>query len=249
MTPSIVPPVLSIPACNLLSQPSGKDWIQEIIELSSEHDLKELQPSQRPTTGPSEQAAPRRSERICLQHKKNLSSGPVTRYQARRDTGDYSNTLVYEINEDNYPEHSGINPSQEFSYNYLTISASAELVEENNIDSVFSTQDLIIPADIKEGLQDPIWKQSMDEEYGALINKKVWDVVLPPPDTNIVGSCWTHICKCNWEGTERTKLWVVAKGFTQTSRVDYNETYAPVSQLASLQTICTIMACNDWPIH
>ena len=32
----------------------------------------------------------------------------------------------------------------------------------------------------------------MDDEYEALIEKKVWEVVLLPPDTNIVGSCWTH---------------------------------------------------------
>ena len=31
----------------------------------------------------------------------------------------------------------------------------------------------------------------MDNEYEALIEKKVWEVVLPPPNTNIVGSHWT----------------------------------------------------------
>ena len=28
----------------------------------------------------------------------------------------------------------------------------------------------------------------MDDEYEALIDKKVWDVVLPPPNINIVGN-------------------------------------------------------------
>ena len=42
---------------------------------------------------------------------------------------------------------------------------------------------------------------------------------------------------------------MVAQGFTQTFGVDYNETYAPVSQLASLQPICTIAAQNDWLSH
>ena len=74
----------------------------------------------------------------------------------------------------------------------------------------------------------------MDEEYEALIETKVWDVVLPPPDTNIVGSRWTHICKHNEDRTPRAKSRVVAQGFTQTFGVDYNETYAPVSRLTSL---------------
>ena len=54
----------------------------------------------------------------------------------------------------------------------------------------------------------------MDNEYKALIEKKVWEVVLPPPDTNIVGSRWTHICKCNEDRTVRAKSRVVAQGFT-----------------------------------
>ena len=74
----------------------------------------------------------------------------------------------------------------------------------------------------------------MDNEYGALINKKLWDVVLLPPDIDIRGSHWTHICKCNQEGTARAKSQVVVQDFTQTFGVDYDETYAPVSQLASL---------------
>ena len=89
----------------------------------------------------------------------------------------------------------------------------------------------------------------MDNEHEALIEKKVWEVVLPPPDTNIVGSRWTHICKRNEDRIARAKSRVVAQGFTQTYGVNYDETYAPVCRLASLQTICAIAARNDWPIH
>ena len=87
-----------------------------------------------------------------------------------------------------------------------------------------------------------IWKQSMDNEYKALIEKKVWEVVLLPPDTNIVRSRWTHICKRNEDRTARAKSRVVAQGFTQTFGVDYDETYAPVCLLTSLWTICAIAA-------
>ena len=104
-----------------------------------------------------------------------------------------------------------------------------ELTGENSIESVFSTQDLVILTNIDDALQNPTWKKSMDEEYEALIEKKVWKVVLPPPNINIVGSHWTHICKCNEDRTVRAISRVVAQGFTQTFRVDYDETYAPVS--------------------
>ena len=137
---------------------------------------------------------------------------------------------------------------QEFD-EYFAISACAELVEERSIEDVFATQDLIVPTNTTEALKDSIWKKSMDEEYEALIEKKVWEVVLPPLDTNIVGSRWTHICKQNQDRTARAKSRVVAQDFTQTFGVNYDKTYAPVHQLASLRTICAIAVRNDWPIH
>ena len=69
-----------------------------------------------------------------------------------------------------------MNPSQEkqeFDSDYLAISACAEPVEENCIESTFSAQDLTILTTIDEALQDPTWKKSMDDEYEALIKKKV----------------------------------------------------------------------------
>ena len=68
-----MPQIPSIPACDPLSQQGGEGQIEEIIEPGPEHGLEDLQLSQRPTIGPSEQAQPRRSERICLQHEKNSS--------------------------------------------------------------------------------------------------------------------------------------------------------------------------------
>ena len=64
----------------------------------------------------------------------------VTRSQARKDTGEYSSILAYEVDEDNHLETSGMNPSQEkqeFNCDYLTISACAEPVEEKCIKCIF----------------------------------------------------------------------------------------------------------------
>ena len=120
IVPSIVPSVPSIPAHKLLSQPSGEGRIEEIIEPSPDQDIEDLQLSQRPTIGPSEQVQPRRSKRIRLQQEKNLPSRLVTRSQARKDTGEYSSILGYKVVEDNHLETSGIIPSQK-SKSLITI--------------------------------------------------------------------------------------------------------------------------------
>ena len=69
----------------------------------------------------------------------------------------------------------------------------------------------------------------MDNEYRALIDKKVWEVVLPPPDINIVVSCWTYVCKQNQDGATGPKSQVVAQSFTQTFGINYDETHAQVT--------------------
>ena len=62
------------------------------------------------------------------------------------------------------------------------------------MEDIFIAQYLNVPTNTTEALKDPTWRKSMDKEYEALIEKKVWDVVFPSPDTNIVRSRWAHIC-------------------------------------------------------
>ena len=90
-------------------------------------------------------------------------------------------------------------------------------------------QTLTIPNSTDEALKDPMWNESMNDEYKALIDKNVWELVFLPPDANIVGSHWTYICKTNQDGATRLKSRVVAQGFMQTFRINYDETYAPVT--------------------
>ena len=69
-----VPSVPPIPARDSLSQPSGEGRIEEIIGMGPDQDIENLQPSQEPVIGPSDQVQPRRSERIRLQKDKDRKS-------------------------------------------------------------------------------------------------------------------------------------------------------------------------------
>ena len=112
MSPN-VPSVPLIPARDSLSQPSGEGRIEEILEPGPHHDIEDLQPSQEPIIGPGNQAQPRRSERIHLQKDKTLSGRPVTRSQTRKSAEEYSSTLAYEDDKDNYLDTSEIVQDQD----------------------------------------------------------------------------------------------------------------------------------------
>jgi len=60
------------------------------------------------------------------------------------------------------------------------------------------------------------------------------EVVNTPLGTNIVGSRWTYQLKRNASGTiTHYKVCLVTQGFTQATRVDYSETFAPVVKSTS----------------
>ena len=48
---------------------------------------------------------------------------------------------------------------------------------------------------------------------------------------------------------EKYKARLVAQGFTQIYGVNYTDTFAPVAKFASIRTILSIAATNDWPIE
>ncbi len=52
----------------------------------------------------------------------------------------------------------------------------------------------------------------------------------------------------NWE-VERYKARLVARGFTQTYKVDYNETFVPVAKFTSICCILALAALEDMEIH
>ena len=103
--------------------------------------------------------------------------------------------------------------------------------------------------DAKTQLDWPKWEEAINAELKSLDEAHTWNVVECPKNTNIVSCKWVFKIKKNSAGEiNKYKVWLVARGFTQQYGVDYDETYASVACLASLQLILAIAACWDWDI-
>ena len=90
----------------------------------------------------------------------------------------------------------------------------------------------------------------MEDEIRSMHVNKVWDLVEIPKGAKKVGSKWVYKTKRDSNGNiERYKARLVAKGFTQRERIDYNETFSPVSTKDSFRIIVALVAHFNLELH
>jgi ketosteroid isomerase-like protein len=99
------------------------------------------------------------------------------------------------------------------------------------------------------GSESHLWKQAMEEEFEALKINHTFKYITDEgagtsmtPGHKSIGCKWVYKKKRNADGTTRYKARLVIKGYEQVPGVDFDETYAPVSKLATLRRMLSIAA-------
>ncbi|KAD6795333.1 hypothetical protein E3N88_06229 [Mikania micrantha] len=98
-------------------------------------------------------------------------------------------------------------------------------------------------------LESDKWLDAMGAEMQSMHDNQVWDLVDLPPNCKTVGSKWVFMKKTDMDGNVHTfKARLVAKSFTQTQGIDYEETFSPVAMLKSIRILIAISAYYDYEI-
>ncbi|GJY67959.1 retrotransposon protein, putative, ty1-copia subclass, partial [Tanacetum coccineum] len=80
-------------------------------------------------------------------------------------------------------------------------------------------------------------------------DNQVWRLVDLPPNGKTVGSKRLFKKKIDMDGNIHTyKASLVAKGFTQTYGVDYEETFSPIADIRAIRILIAIAAFYDYEI-
>jgi hypothetical protein len=75
------------------------------------------------------------------------------------------------------------------------------------------------------------WEIAMQEEYDFLVVNNTWSLVPLPKGRKPISCKWVFKIKYGVDGeVECYKAKLVARGFTQTFGVDYNETFTPITK-------------------
>jgi hypothetical protein len=107
-----------------------------------------------------------------------------------------------------------------------------------------------VPSSVRTTLADPHWRHAMEEEYAALLANHTWDLVPCPPGTNVVTGKWLFRHKLTSDGfLDRYKARWVLRGYTQRPGVDYDETFSPVVEFATVRVVLSLALSRDWAIH
>ncbi|GAU32707.1 hypothetical protein TSUD_101280 [Trifolium subterraneum] len=88
----------------------------------------------------------------------------------------------------------------------------------------------IEPRSINEAIIDESWIEAMKEELHQFEKNEVWNLAPFPKDNSIIGTRWVFRNKLDENGkVVRNRARLVAQGYNQQERIDYDETFAPVA--------------------
>ncbi|KAA0035507.1 putative mitochondrial protein [Cucumis melo var. makuwa] len=96
----------------------------------------------------------------------------------------------------------------------------------------------IEPTSIDAALKDEYWINAMQEELLQFKCNNVWTLVPKPEGANIIGTKWIYKNKTDEPGyVTRSKARLVAQGYAQVERIDFDETFAPVARLEAIRLL------------
>ena len=100
----------------------------------------------------------------------------------------------------------------------------------------------IEPKKVDEALQDTDCINSMHEKLHQFIRNDLWDMVPRPQGVNVIGTKWIFKNMLDEHGIViRNKSKLVAQGYTQVERVDFDETFALVVRIESIRILLAIV--------
>nr|GEZ11690.1 hypothetical protein [Tanacetum cinerariifolium] len=106
------------------------------------------------------------------------------------------------------------------------------------------------PKNIKEAMADSAWIESMQEELQQFDRLDVFELVDRPLYKNVINIKWLCKNKRDEENTViQNKSRLVAKGYAQKERVDFEESFAPVARLEAIRLFIAYAAYKSFIVY
>ncbi|GJV58989.1 putative ribonuclease H-like domain-containing protein [Tanacetum coccineum] len=106
------------------------------------------------------------------------------------------------------------------------------------------------PKKVIYALKDPSWIEAMQEELLQFKLQEVWTLVDLPYGKRAIGTKWVFRNKKDERGIMiRNKARLVAQGYTQEERIDYDEVFAPVARIKAIRLFLAYASFKDFVVY
>ena len=116
-----------------------------------------------------------------------------------------------------------------------------------------SKTDIPVPTNYNDAMSGPDkieWTKAMASEFDSLKANNTYVAATPPPGIKPIPCKWVYTLKTDAAGNvTRYKARIVVKGFYQREGLDFTDTFAPVSRMASVRTALALANYAGWEIH
>ncbi|KAH9649201.1 Integrase catalytic domain-containing protein [Citrus sinensis] len=108
----------------------------------------------------------------------------------------------------------------------------------------------IEPKSFADAENDESWIMAMQEELNQFERNNVWELVPKPEHQYVIGTKWVFRNKMDESGVVvRNKARLVAQGYNQEERIDFDETFAPVTRLESIRMLLVYACHKDFILY
>lgn len=108
---------------------------------------------------------------------------------------------------------------------------------------------VVEPTCFTKAVKHAEWRESMNQEFDALLSNNTWTLVPPRSDVNLVGYKWVYRVKRKADGNvERFKAHLVAKGYHQQQCIDFTDTFSPVVKPVTIRLLLSSALQRKWEI-
>ncbi|KAI5317844.1 hypothetical protein L3X38_037551 [Prunus dulcis] len=99
----------------------------------------------------------------------------------------------------------------------------------------------VTPSKVQDVLSDSKWATAMTEEMQALEKSQTWKLVQLPERKKLVGCIWVYTIKHKpYAFIDRYKARLVARDFTKTYGIDYQETFALMAKIKTIRVLLSL---------
>jgi hypothetical protein len=103
---------------------------------------------------------------------------------------------------------------------------------------------------LQEALSDTNWWQTIDSEIQGLHENGTWHLVPTSGKGNVIDSKWVYKIKKKSDRTiDKYKARLVAKHFKQRFGIDYENTFSPVVNAATIHLVLSFVVPNNWSLR